>query len=351
MAEEFVATDTQDLSSFGTVFDPATLSRKGLCPVTQIQHKKRARSATVDAVDQSLNSHSLYYEIHGKGPEKLLFIMGLNSTSFGWQKQVECFSRLKNDDGSDKYTVLVFDNRGVGNSESPRGPYSTSAMAQDVSTLLDYVGWRRELHVMKISLGGMIALELASRIHDRIVSLALCVTSAGGWPWSNVPPWKGFTSLARLTFIKEVPDKVPLLLPMVFTEKWLQSPADGYDRPDVTNYQLQQSIIVGRAPITRPQPLIGALSQMCAGLTHHVGADRLARISASIPKIMILVGDEDHLIRMSNSEYLHTHMKEAEFVVMRETGHALHTQRPKEFNALIKRMTEEGRAIISSRNQ
>jgi pimeloyl-ACP methyl ester carboxylesterase len=55
--------------------------------------------------------------------------------------------------------VLVFDNRGVRNSGYPRGPYTTRGMAEDVVTLLDYVGWtgEREVHVVGISLGGMIA--------------------------------------------------------------------------------------------------------------------------------------------------------------------------------------------------
>ena len=81
-------------------------------------------------------------------------------------------------------------------------------MAKDAIALLDFVGWtaQRSLHVVGISLGGMIAqgaspvccqsllasrstaLELATRIPDRIASLTLCVTTAGGNPWSNLPP-------------------------------------------------------------------------------------------------------------------------------------------------------------------
>ena len=94
--------------SLNTIFDPETCIRKGLCPVTSI----RGQSG------DPLESHSLYFEQHGSGPEKLVFIMGLNSTSFSWEEQVEHFGR------SGQYSVLVFDNRGVGNSGTPRGPYS-----------------------------------------------------------------------------------------------------------------------------------------------------------------------------------------------------------------------------------
>lgn len=81
-------------------------------------------------------------------------------------------------------------------------------MAEDLITLLDYVGWtaKHDLHVVGISLGGMIAQgiyscisenvstdswsseELAYRIPGHIASLTLAVTTPGGRPWSNFPP-------------------------------------------------------------------------------------------------------------------------------------------------------------------
>ena len=89
---------------------------------------------------------------------------------FVWKPQVDRF-------GSDsEYSVLVFDNRGVGHSDTPWGPYTyvflhifylyvyiapgrTSGMAEDTIALLDYIGWtdKRGIHVVGISLGGMIA--------------------------------------------------------------------------------------------------------------------------------------------------------------------------------------------------
>jgi len=144
----------------------------------------------------------------------------MNSSCWAWASQIDHFGRLSN------YSALVFDNRGVGYSDTPRGPYSyvylyfhkdilnaiperrTSAMAEDAIMLIDFIGWTaaRDLHVVGISLGGMIAqgipvsasrilshnrcisAELATRIPDRIASLSLCVTSAGGNPLTNLPP-------------------------------------------------------------------------------------------------------------------------------------------------------------------
>lgn len=63
-------------------------------------------------------------------------------------------------------------------------------MAEDVIVLLDHIGWteERQLHVVGVSMGGMVAQELATRIPRRIASLLLSVTSAGGHFWNNLPP-------------------------------------------------------------------------------------------------------------------------------------------------------------------
>jgi pimeloyl-ACP methyl ester carboxylesterase len=144
-----------------TAFDARTCVHKGLCPVTKLRGQEDTTTNRI------LESHSLYFEQHGKGTEyKIVFIMGLNSSSFSWRTQVEYFGGGKaflrdgeDEEEEEKSSVLVFDNRGVGNSGYPRGPYSTSGMAEDLICLLDYVGWKgeRDVHVVGISLGGMIA--------------------------------------------------------------------------------------------------------------------------------------------------------------------------------------------------
>ena len=125
MSSDTVPVRTEaDVQSIPTIFDAKSCTRKGLCPVTRIKN------------GNPLESHSLYFEQHGSGPEKLLLIMGyvelllrcivrrfndvhrLNSTSFAWFPQVDHFGKKP------EYSVLVFDNRGVGNSDTPLGPYT-----------------------------------------------------------------------------------------------------------------------------------------------------------------------------------------------------------------------------------
>lgn len=92
------------------------------------------------------------------------FLIGLGGIKSGWQRQ----TRDLGHDRAARYSVLVLDNRGVGESDrpmrlqSPRGRYTTVEMARDVVEVLDHVGWRgeRAVHVVGLSMGGMIAQEL-----------------------------------------------------------------------------------------------------------------------------------------------------------------------------------------------
>ncbi|KAF9653124.1 alpha/beta-hydrolase [Thelephora ganbajun] len=313
-----------------TIFDPVSLVKKGLCPVTKIRYD-----------GDPLESHSLYYEQHGTGPEKIVLIMGLNSTSFAWAGQVEHFGREPN------YSILVFDNRGVGNSGAPLGPYTTSEMARDVVVLLDYIGWKGErgVHVVGISLGGMIAQELSTLIPHRISSLSLIVTTAGGRPWNNFPPLKGTITLARLLTVKDPGVRASKSLETLFPVAWLGAKVEG-DPRGRTNREIETENFLKRYYTARPQPFIGVISQMAAGLTHRVSGDRLREISSLVPKVVIVTGDEDHLVNPQRSKFIKASMPEAELIEFSGTGHGVHIQRAKELNGIIARAIRESRSRL-----
>jgi pimeloyl-ACP methyl ester carboxylesterase len=88
--------------------------------------------------------------------------MGLGGMKYAWQRQTRDFAHTQ----ANQYSSLVFDNRGIGESDKPFFRYSTSEMARDVVELVDHLGWtgKRELHVIGISMGGMIAQELVSPV-------------------------------------------------------------------------------------------------------------------------------------------------------------------------------------------
>ncbi|KAH0830259.1 Alpha/Beta hydrolase protein [Lanmaoa asiatica] len=312
---------------YQSIFDPHTCTRRGMCPITQIRHQR-----------EPLESHSLYFEVHGSGPQKIIFIMGLNNSSFAWLPQVDHFGKLE------QYTTLVFDNRGVGMSGSPRGPYSTSGMAEDILCLLNYLQWTedRSLHVVGISLGGMIAQELAYRIPERIMSLSLIVTRAGGSTWANMPSLTGCLRFARLLTTSNPDQKLPIVEEMLFPNEWLHSLAEN-DPEGRTNGEVQRQLLRRRMEITKLQTLMGALGQMAAGLTHYMTPDRLAKVSASVPKVLILSAADDILIPRTEGEELKRHMPEAEYQCWEKTGHGVCGQYKERFNQLLEKVFEQGK--------
>jgi len=100
---------------------------------------------------------------------------------------------------------------------------------------------------------------------------------------------------------------------------------------------------MNRLKVLRKQTMNGALSQTAAARSHNITPEQLYEIGKSIPKILILTGDVDHLIKPINSEWIHRHMPEAEYQVWEGVGHGLIGQVPKKFNETLERVIREGR--------
>jgi 3-oxoadipate enol-lactonase len=112
----------------------------------------------------------LHWESEGHGPCVLL-IMGLGMNATGWWRTVPVLAESRR--------VVSFDNRGVGRSDRPPGQYSVAQMADDAVAVLDAAG-ERSASVYGISLGGMIAQELALRHPEWVDALVLGATTPGG---------------------------------------------------------------------------------------------------------------------------------------------------------------------------
>jgi hypothetical protein len=96
--------------------------------------------------------------------------------------------------------------------------------------------------------------------------------------------------------------------------------------------------------ITKPQTLMGHLSQMYAALTHNISEDSLRKIGQTIPVVKIVTGDSDYLVRPASSYRLKSYMPDAELQVWQHTGHALHVQWPMRYFKLLQDTIEEARS-------
>jgi pimeloyl-ACP methyl ester carboxylesterase len=116
------------------------------------------------------NGIELYYETHGEG-QSLVLISGLGYSSWQWHKMVPFLA--------EHFQVVMFDNRGVGQSDKPAGPYTAQMLAADTVGLLDALGIEKAI-VMGHSMGGFIAQAMTLDFPQRVAKLILCSTNFGG---------------------------------------------------------------------------------------------------------------------------------------------------------------------------
>jgi 3-oxoadipate enol-lactonase len=115
-----------------------------------------------------INAANIYYEVHGNG-EPLVLIQGFAGGTQAWGLQVRAFKKY--------YRVITFDNRGAGRTGPSKEPPTIELMAADVIALMDHLGINKS-HILGLSMGGMIAQEIAISYPKRVNKLILCSTFA-----------------------------------------------------------------------------------------------------------------------------------------------------------------------------
>ena len=243
--------------------------------------------------------HFLHYEALGDpGNPPLLLIMGLAVSSRGWERLPELMAR--------RFRVLVFDNLGTGRSARTGVAYRMRSLADDAAAVIEAAGVK-SAHVFGISMGGMIAQELALRHPDRVRSLALGATLASfrkgrraslRSTWDLIALNLGSSTaerVARLLVSKEWDDRNP-----GGALRWIRS--------------------------AEPTSLRFAVAQFAAIARHHA----LPRLPQIRVPTLVMTGDADRLILSRNSEILAQAIPGARLLVFEGAGHCFPLEREAE---------------------
>jgi 3-oxoadipate enol-lactonase len=221
------------------------------------------------------NGIDLHYRITGDGPQTLVLVNGVGDDLDGWANQVDDFVRAG-------LRVISFDNRGVGKSSQPPGPYTSAAMATDLKVLVTQLGLPR-FHLAGVSMGGVIAQEYAVAHPGDLLSVVLANTFAVADPFTRA----AFDTWAMVAEIAGMPVMMRQQAPWIFS-------------PEFYEQQPGRVAELIAAAETSTQPAAAFAAQMAA-LTGHDCADRIGAVR--VPTL-VLVACDDIIIRPELSRRL-----------------------------------------------
>lgn len=250
------------------------------------------------------------YEVReeaGSGAPWALLIHGLGYPRQGWGPAIEPLSR--------RLRLLLPDNRGIGDSDVPPGPYSPAQMADDMAAVLGHAGVDRA-HVVGTSLGGMVAMELAAGQPRRVDRLALVCTTPGGEGAAPMPE-------ATQRLLAEARRMEPAEALRALVANALSPGARDLD-PELTD-----RICALRAE--RPQDPRGWEGQAAAGTTYDAGG----RHEAITAPTLVVHGTEDVVIDPANAALLAQRIPGARLEWLKGAGHLLFWEQPERFAAVV----------------
>jgi pimeloyl-ACP methyl ester carboxylesterase len=268
-----------------------------------------------------VNSGSLRvnYESVGSGPAVLLILGQGMSLETGWRTVEQLATRFR---------VLAFDNRDVGRSDHSLIPYLVTQMAEDAVAVLDAAGEARA-HVYGMSLGGMVAQELALRHPDRVEALVLGATTAGGRRAIPRDP-------QVLTFFTRVGAMGPE------EAAWAAVP---YSYGDRTRREHIDRIAedIGRR-LRHPPDVVAYLHQVTAAALHSTQM-RLGEIAAPT---LVVHGARDRLQSPQNAHALARAIPNAELRLWPDAGHLYVTDEPEADRQIAGFLARHSTAVVPS---
>ncbi|MBA3432956.1 MAG: alpha/beta fold hydrolase [Actinobacteria bacterium] len=234
----------------------------------------------------------------------LVLVHGLGYARWGWEPVVDLLG--------ERYETILFDNRGIGESDAPPGPYSAAALGEDTLRVLEEAGVERA-HLLGTSLGGMVAQELALAAPERVEKLVLVCTTPGG---TNAAPMPEQT--VRLMA------QASTLEPEVALRRFVEN-ALAPDPPE----SIVERILAHR--IQTGQPTEAWLAQAAAGASFDAW-DRLPELRTAT---LVLHGTADNVVNVRNAELLAERIPDARAELFPGCGHLLFWEQPEKFVEVV----------------
>lgn len=237
--------------------------------------------------------------------EPLLLIHGLGADTRGWVRQQRVLAQ--------RFRLVMVDNRGVGRSDKPEGPYDLEVMARDALAALDHAGYG-SAHVMGASMGGIISQVLAARHPDRVRSLTLACTACRHFGW-------------RRELLGEWADQAQAYGMREFVRrnlKWMLGPR---------SVQRAGAAMAILGPLAFNVPVSSFVAQIQAILAIDDGL-REELTEVAVPTL-VLVGSQDVLTTQGDGEEIASLIPGAELAVVRGGAHLFMVEKSAAFNRTV----------------
>ncbi len=270
-------------------------------------HDRRAAELS-RSLELPVEGGRLYVEEHGAGDPPLLLLQGLGYSMWAWRYQLPAF-------GSKRRTI-AFDNRGTGRSSLEPGPFSMEQFAGDALSVLDALEVE-SAHVLGLSMGTFVAQLMALLAPGRVRSLVLVGGSPGGLEHTPLPAetleaWLANSQLPPTEFVRQT-------MHLSFSPGWSESHPELYEE-------------LVEARLHHPTPPECWQAQFAA-------AGRFLQDGAPVEQIgvptLVVHGDADRVVPVSNGRLLARRIPGAELVVLPGRGHVVHLESPDELNRLV----------------
>jgi pimeloyl-ACP methyl ester carboxylesterase len=252
-----------------------------------------------------VNDIEVAYKLFGKG-EPLFLIPGFSMTMDMWDPIVLHLL-------SSNHTIIIFDNRGIGNTTAGNKTPSIPQFANDTAALIDVLGIKKPVDILGLSMGGFIAQELALLHPEKVNRLVIHASSCGGK--ESLPPQ---VSPQVMTSMISGNATVDIFASTLFPKKWITEHTD----------YIQKNIAV-------PMDKVSKQSLQLQFEANSKWAGTCNRLSTITKPTLVITGSEDITSPPVNSLRIAEKIPGAWLVQIRGGGHGVMFQYPQQFASIL----------------